>query len=129
MQGSETNSLLIARRYTLEAGRILRLIRFQVHAEESILALGVSPYTTMISPSSNDALRLAACRGYLRPVREQILLERLKAPPLRSSEVEEPYGVEMQTTQRGLLLIICKSYLLAAVQAFERSDGKERRRT
>lgn len=115
----ESDRIVRARRDTLEAGRILRLLRFQAHPDAPVLAPGISTYANMMDPNGDDASRLKACRRYMQPVREQILAERLRIPRLRSSEFEDPYGVELQTTQRGLLLIICDAYLLAAVREFE----------
>ncbi|MFC3629005.1 hypothetical protein ACFOM8_06045 [Paracoccus angustae] len=73
---------------------------------------------------SGDAARLRACRRYLEPVREHIVVEKLKTPPTRPTEFENPYGLEVQTTPEGMLLIICERHLSAAICGFEDASKK-----
>ncbi|MDO5643452.1 MAG: hypothetical protein Q4G26_13840 [Paracoccus sp. (in: a-proteobacteria)] len=111
--------LASARRHVREAGRILRLIRFQTHAEAPIFAPGISTYADMMDPDAEDAARLSACRDLLGPVRCRIALEALTMPKRRQSKYDNPYGVELATSATGLLLIYCEAHLRAAIRGLQ----------
>lgn len=116
---TKDDNLATARQHTLEAARILRLLRFQVRCDLPGFSACISSYADMLDPMSGDAARLRACRRYLEPVRERIVGEKLKAPLARPTEFESPYGLEAQTTPQGMLLMICERHLSAAICAFE----------
>ena len=64
------------RAHTLEAARLLRLLRFQSSPGNFFFPAHWS-YLAMFDPDANDGHRLRACIGMLEPVRRAALREEL----------------------------------------------------
>ncbi|WP_299362717.1 hypothetical protein [uncultured Paracoccus sp.] len=107
-----------ARAHALDAARLLRLLAFQSHPRAPVFMPGISTYADMLDPDAPDERRLAACHRYLEPVQRAATREQLSIHAERPSEFRNPYGLELQTTQRGYLLELCHRHLGKAVLAF-----------
>jgi hypothetical protein len=108
---------------TLAAGRLLRLLRFQVNPSAPAFAPGISTYADMLDPASTDERRLAACYRYVDAVQEAQVVERHRAAEQeRGSAMLDPYNVELRTTLRGALLEVISGHLANAVMSFMLAD-------
>lgn len=108
---------------TLAAGRLLRLLRFQVNPSAPIFGPGISTYDDLLDPASTDERRLATCYRYVDAVQEARIIERHRAAEQeRGSAPLDPYKVELRTTLRGALLEVISGHLANAVTSFMLAD-------
>ena len=108
---------------TLAAGRLLRLLRFQVNPGAPMFSPGISTYADMLDPASTDERRLATCYRYVDAVQEAKIIERHRAAEQeRGCAMLDPYNVELRTTLRGALLDVLSGYLANAVVNFMLAD-------
>ncbi|MDO5704918.1 MAG: hypothetical protein Q4G49_07570 [Paracoccus sp. (in: a-proteobacteria)] len=121
-----------ARADTLQAGRILSLLRLQISRNGAMFSPIYPVYAAMLDPHAGDERRHAACIAMLEPVRKHAIVEEMGVRVENSREYHNPYRVEYTTTMRGALLEICAAFLADAIAGFEKAGivpAQDTRRT
>ena len=97
----------------------LSRIRYRVHGGAPVFSPAISTYHEMADPAAAPEKRLAACRRMLEAVQRHIVVELIQADEQPEPFRDDPYGIELGTTERGAILEMIAVMLEVAIGALE----------